>query len=667
MTQPARTQPPASAFVPRGRHLFVYDVVVTAMAIVISFGLRFDATNVIREIQPYLPVALLPLIVMPPVYVAFGLYRREWRYASVQEMFTLAEAVAVASAIGFVVFLALSAAKAPGAVGFPRSVFAIEALVGLALVGGGRFAVRASLERRGVSGGTDAEGGVRTIIYGAGEAGVQVARLAQRDPGAGIIVAGFLDDDRTKKGVKLLGRPIFGDLDELGRAVRKTDANQLLVAMPSAPGAVIRRAFDRGRELGLEVRTVPFLRELLTGEVRLDRIRRVSLEDLLRREPVAIDSDAIAAYLNGASVLVTGGGGSIGSELVRQILALGPRRLTVLDHHEEALWSIERELGELATRASGVDFAPVLADVRSLPAVESVIRACRPDVVFHTAALKHVPIVEQHPAEGVMTNVVGTRNTLLACEHQDVARFVLISTDKAVEPISAMGATKRLAELLTIAAARRTGRAYVAVRFGNVLGSSGSVIPTFQRQLAEGHALTITHPDATRYFMTIPEAVSLILETGTSAESGDVYVLDMGEPVRIVDLARDLIRLSGMDPDRVPMVQTGLRAGERLHETLFYDHETTDRTIHEGIFRARADGEGIPAETVERLADQLEKAAAARDDDAVRALLQQVRRLGGTRAPGTAVGTGPAATPATDGAIPIEADPFGGAPGRTTE
>ncbi|HEX8940940.1 MAG TPA: nucleoside-diphosphate sugar epimerase/dehydratase, partial [Candidatus Limnocylindrales bacterium] len=582
-------------FVPRGRHLFLYDVLATALAIFLSFGLRFDASDVFGQLNRYMPVVLLPLLAGPPVYVAFGLYRREWRYASVEEMFTLAEAVAAGAVIAFAVFLALSAAKAPGTMGFPRSVFAIEALIGLALVGGGRFALRASLDRRGVAGGTDAEG-QRTIIFGAGEAAATVARLAARDRSTGIQVVGFLDDDPAKRGSRLLGRAVFGGLDQLERVARRTDAQQLLVAMPSAPGSTVRRAFEAGRRVGLEVRTVPHLGELVSGGgAGIDRFRRVSVEDLLRREPVAIDMEAVTGYLNGASVLVTGGGGSIGSELVRQILAVGPRRLTIVDNHEAALWAIEAELGERASANPGLAFEPVLADIRSRAGIEAVIAAARPDVVFHAAALKHVPIVELHPSEGVLTNVEGTRNTLLACERLGVERFVLISTDKAVEPASAMGATKRLAELLTQVSARRSGRPYVAVRFGNVLGSSGSVIPTFQRQLELGHPLTVTHQDATRYFMTIPEAVSLILEAGATAVSGDVYVLDMGEPVRIVDLARDLILLSGLDPDRVPILYTGLRAGERLNEALFYDHETTDRTLHEGILRARADGTTVEA------------------------------------------------------------------------
>ena len=615
-----------TGFVPRGRHLFVYDIAATLLAIGIGFGLRFDTVFVASSISPFMPVALLPLLVMPPTYAIFGLYRREWRYASVQEMFTLAGAVLAGTIVTVAVFEVLAYAGLGGTAGFPGSVFVTEALLSLALVGGGRFALRASLERRGVSGGTDEELGLPTIVYGAGETGATVARVAARDPDAGLNVVGFIDDDPAKHGSRLMGKRVFGGLDVLPKAARDTHARQLLVAMPTASGPAIRRAFERGQELGLQVRTVPHPRELLGGDSLAHRIRKVSVEDLLRRAPVEIDTDAVAGYLNGASVLVTGGGGSIGSELVRQILDVGPRLITIVDNHEEALWSIERELAERAANPD-VDCELVLADIRSQEAVDAVIGRARPDVVFHAAALKHVPMVEHSPAEGAMTNVFGSQNVISACERLGVKRFVQISTDKAVEPISAMGATKRLAELLTVASARRTGRPYVAVRFGNVLASSGSVIPIFQRQLEQGRPITITHADATRYFMTIPEAVSLVLQAGSTPDSGVIFVLDMGEPVKIVDLARDLIRLSGLAEDQVPIVYTGLRAGERLHESLSHDHEITERTGHESIMRVRANAVGVVGEELEALLGELEVATRRHDDDRVRELLRGVAAL----------------------------------------
>ena len=572
-------------FIPRGRHLFVYDVITTALAIAIAFAMRFDVNDIAATLRPYLPAALLPLLTYPPTYVAFGLYRREWRYASVREMYAIAAAVLVGTGITIVVFLALALADVPGTSGYPRSIFFIEGLLNLALLGGGRFLLRASLDRRS-DGNADAHA-VLTLVYGAGEAGATIARMATRDPATGMRVVGFLDDEERKRDSRMLGQRVFGGLDQLEAAAARTGAERLLIAMPSAPGASIRRAFEAGRRLGLDVRTVPPLRELVSGQIQLSKVRAVRVDDLLRREPVGIDMSALVGALNGASVVVTGGGGSIGSELVRQILVLGPRQLTIVDNHEWALWAIERETTDLTRPIEGTRVEGVLVDVRSPAAIDAVIRRSRPDIVFHAAALKHVPLVERFPLEGIQTNVLGTHNVLAACESAGVPRFLLISTDKAVEPVSIMGATKRMAELLTLASARRTGRNYAAVRFGNVLGSSGSVIPTFEGQLRAGSPLTITHRDATRYFMTIGEAVSLILEAGATSASGEIYVLDMGQPVRILDLARDLVRLAGVDPDTVEFVYTGLRPGERLHETLFYEAEAAERTAHDGILRAR--------------------------------------------------------------------------------
>ncbi|HEX7490561.1 MAG TPA: nucleoside-diphosphate sugar epimerase/dehydratase [Candidatus Limnocylindrales bacterium] len=618
---------------PRGRHLFAYDIAATLVAIGVAFGLRFDNVFVVSAVSPFMPVALLPLIVMPPTYALLGMYRREWRYASVQEMLSLALAVAAGTVLTIIITAGLAYIGASGTAGFPRSIFATEALLSLALVGGGRFAVRWNLERRGVSGGTDEELGLTaTIVYGAGETGATIARLAAHDPEAALNVVGFIDDDPAKHGSRLMGKRVYGGLDTLPKVVRETHAHQLLVAMPTATGPAIRRAFERGKELGLQVRTVPHPRELLGGDSLAHRIRNVSVEDLLRRAPVDIDTDAIAGYLNGASVLVTGGGGSIGSELVRQILAIGPRMLTIVDNHEEALWSIERELSERAASNPDVGFELVLADIRSQEAVDAVIGRARPDVVFHAAALKHVPMVEHSPAEGAMTNVFGSQNVISACERLGVKRFVMISTDKAVEPVSAMGATKRLAELLTVAAAKRTGRPFVAVRFGNVLASSGSVIPIFQRQLEQGRPITITHADATRYFMTIPEAVSLVLQAGSTPDSGVIFVLDMGEPVKIVDLAHDLIRLSGLSEDQVPIVYTGLRAGERLHESLSHDHETTDRTGHKSITRVRDSAVGTTGEDLAQLLADLTKAVGRHDDDQTRDILRKVAGMSKSKA-----------------------------------
>jgi FlaA1/EpsC-like NDP-sugar epimerase len=607
-------------FVPRGRHLFVYDLGAILVAIVGAFALRFDAGDPIGALRPYLPVVLLPLVVQPLVNVAFGLYRREWRYASVREMFGVVGAVASGTVICAVLFLIFSEVDAPGASGMPRSFFPLEAMIAVLLIGGGRFTLRWLLENSGRSGGTDEEAkGPRTLVYGAGQAGAAIARIAERDHSTGIVVVGYLDDDPSKRGSMLLGRRIFGDLNRIAEAVRRTRASQLLVAMPSAPGSVVRAAVDRAQRMDLSVRIVPPLDDLLGHASQIHHVRPVQLDDLLRREPIHTDVEELAGYLNGASVVVTGGAGSIGGELARQIVALGPRSLTILDHSEFAVWAIERELRE----RGGVDGAVIstdLCDVRSPLAVEHAIRRADPDVVFHAAALKHVPICEAQPSEAVMTNVIGTHNVLRACEQVGVGRFVLISSDKAVTPVSIMGATKRLAELLTVAAAERCHAPYTAVRFGNVLGSSGSVVALFQRQIEQGLALTITHPDATRYFMTIPEAVTLILQAGSDSIAGQVYILDMGDPVKIVDLAADMVRLSGLETDTVAMNFVGLRPGERLHETLFFDNETVEETTHRRVWRTKTARVTIHRPLDELVAD-LERAALRVDDQAIRTIL----------------------------------------------
>ena len=603
----------AQTFVPRGRHLFVFDLGAILISILGAFALRFDASNIVANIRPYLPVALIPLVVQPLANIAFGLYRREWRYASVREMFGVVGAVGTATIVSAVVFALLSVAGAPGTVGMPRSFFPLEGILCLLLVGGGRFTLRWLLENSGRSGGTDEEIGVRTLVYGAGEAGAAVTRMGARDRSLGMQIVGYLDDDPQKKGSRLHGRRIMGPLSVMPDARRRTGAQQLVVAMPSAPGSVVREAVEAGLKLGLVVRIVPSLDELLGDADRVTRIRPVRLEDLLRREPAGSHSEELAEYLNGTSVLVTGGGGSIGVELARQILALGPRELTIVDQSEVGLWAAERDLSE-RLGPEGPQLHGVLADVRSENTVARVIEAAEPDVVFHAAALKHVPICELQPSEAVLTNVFGTANVLAACERIGVGRFVLISTDKAVQPIGIMGATKRLAELLTVDAATRLDRPFMAVRFGNVLGSSGSVVPVFQRQLERGLPLTITHPDATRYFMTIPEAVTLILEAGAESTPGQIYLLDMGDPVRILDLAVDMIRLSGADPESVSIVYTGLRPGERMHETLLFDHESVQPTAHDRVWRTRSSSHPAMVRPLDEVLEDL-KRATSRDDN----------------------------------------------------
>lgn len=601
--------------------LFAFDLLAATIAPLASLLVRFDTVDSAVWLTPFLPAALLPILVRPGVFIAFGLYRREWRYASVRELLDLVNAVAIGSLLILASYATLSALGIPGTNPFPRSFFLLEPTFFLLLTAGIRLMIRATLERKALR---DLPAGAPapTIVYGAGAAGAIIGRLVTSGALSEIRIVGYVDDDPRKHRSRLMGHRVFGGLADLPEVTDRTGATQLLVAIPSGPANPVRRAVAAAQELALVVKTVPSLPDVVTGRYQVSGIRSVSVEDLLRRAPIAIDPEAISASINGASVAVTGGGGSIGSELVRQILTLGPRVLTIIDHHEWTLWNVERDISARRMESEGAHIVASLADVRSPSSLDAVLRRAKPDVVFHAAALKHVPYVELYPSEGVLTNVVGTRNVLRACERLGVSRFVLISTDKAVEPVSVMGATKRLAEQLTVVAGHRTGRAYTAVRFGNVLGSSGSVVPLLQRQLDDGLPLTITQPEATRYFMTISEAVSLILEAAANPVPGDIYVLDMGKPIRIIDLARDLVRLNGVDPETVRFTVTGLRPGERLHEKLFYEDEMAERTTHAGIFRASRDHSHRLESELDGLVDELEGAAAERNDQAVRELLR---------------------------------------------
>jgi FlaA1/EpsC-like NDP-sugar epimerase len=596
----------------RGRHLFVVDLVVIALAIVGAMVLRFDSFSFVEEALIYFPAALFPLLVRPPINVVGGLYARAWAYASVGELARIALVVLIGSIVGVLFFYAvLVPLSVPGTstpLGtFPRSFFVLEGLLTLAGMGGARFLIRASTEwkvwrpgdperrRAGAAGGVD--GHVPTLVYGAGDVGATVIRtIAGARDGLGMRVVGLLDDDPRKRNQILRGQKVLGTLDELADIARVTGARRLLIAIPSASGETVRKAVLDATALGLETRTVPSLDELVSGRMGAAAIREVRVEDLLRREPVVIDETGLRDLVANRTVLVTGAGGSIGSELARQVFELDPATLVLLDRAEGPLYDIERELTLLGERDSGSltrdgrsrgRLDTRLANVASVDTMRRVIAEDRPVMVLHAAAYKHVPMMEDHPADAVYTNVGGTLAALRASLDGDVERFVQVSTDKAVEPTSVMGATKRLAEIAVAAAARKSGRRYVSVRFGNVLGSSGSVVPLFQRQLREGVPLTITDPDMTRYFMTIPEASRLILQAGLFGEAGDLFVLDMGEPVRIVDLARDLARLAGRDPDSVPFRYIGLRPGEKLHESLFYATEDIEPTPHPKVLRVR--------------------------------------------------------------------------------
>ncbi len=505
--------------------------------------------------------------------------------------------------------------------GFPRSFWIIELLLSVAILGGVRFGIRAASDAAPTAASETASDRRATLLYGAGDAGVQVARSARRHPDAGVVPVGFLDDDPTLAGDIVGGLRVHGGLDQLDRAVAETKAQVLLITMPSAAGTAVRRVVDAALARQLEVRTVPSMSDLLDGRVDAYRVRDVRVEDLLRRPMVTEHAAGVEEIIRDRTVVITGGAGSIGSELARQVFALGPRRLVLVDRAESPLYMVQRELEARRQRGRGSGELRVhLANVVSRAPMRRLIAEEAPSVIFHAAAYKHVPMMEEHPSDAAHVNIGGTLALLDAAAEADVERFVLVSTDKAVRPSSIMGATKRIAEMLVADTAHRTGRPYVSVRFGNVLGSTGSVVPIFQEQMEKGQPLTITHPDMTRFFMTIPEASWLILDAAALGRDGDLFVLDMGEPVRVLDLAHDFIRLAGRDAESQPIQIVGLRPGEKLHEELFYAAEEVEPTSSAKVLRAIAPP---PRRNVRDAVREMLALATGDDDDDLRAALME--------------------------------------------
>jgi len=426
----------------------------------------------------------------------------------------------------------------------------------------------------------------RAVIVGAGTAGTMITKSLLSKPSPDLLPVAFLDDDPHKQGKVLCDRPIAGPIAALADTVRKFNAHEVIIAMPSAPGAAIREIVDAARTAGAAPRIVPSMTELLSRNASAASIRDIRIEDLLRRAPVETDLSAVQTIVTGRCVLVTGAGGSIGSELCRQIAQLGPARLILLGHGENSIFDIQHEL---LGRFPALALTAVIADIRDQPRITHLFAQHTPDVVFHAAAHKHVPLMEDNVVEAVTNNVAGTRNVVDAAAQYGATHFVLISSDKAVRPTSVMGATKRIAEQVVQMAAARHGTNFVAVRFGNVLGSRGSVVPTFLRQIRAGGPVTVTHPEMRRFFMTIPEAVQLVLQAGAMGRGGEVFLLDMGEPIRVADLATDLIRLAGLRVGRdIEIHYSGMRPGEKLYEEMFFSDENAAPTSHAKVLSAKA-------------------------------------------------------------------------------
>ncbi len=605
----------------RNRYFFVSDIVLLILAAYLSYVLRLETFDLAGYWTGFAFFAGLALLVTLVVFHRAGVYARYWRYASVEELLLLLVCVNVAVVLAGGIGLAVSRLLPglPQDFVLPRSVPLIFLLLGLAATAGPRLAVRsaARFERRNQDNGRSTP----VLVMGAGDAGAMVVREMQANPGLGFVPVGLLDDNRAKVGMIIHGVPVRGTREDIPRLVREEQVKEVIIAMPTAPGRAIREIVSLCQQAGVACKTIPGIYELISGQVSVRQVREVRIEDLLRREPVQVDGTEAGRYLADGVILVTGAGGSIGSELCRQIASYHPRQLLLLGHGENSIYHILRELRE---RFPSLAVRPFIADVRDDERLDVIFAHHRPDVIFHAAAHKHVPLMEANVAEAVKNNVFGTWNLLQVAERYDVARFVLISTDKAVNPVNMMGATKRLAELLVQDAARRTGRAYVAVRFGNVLGSRGSVVPLFQQQIAAGGPVTVTHPEMRRYFMTIPEAVQLVIQAAALGRGGEIFVLDMGEQVRIVDLAMELIRLSGLEPGRdIEIVFTGPRPGERLSEVLFADGEEPRPTQHEKILVAYGNNTW-GSEALARHLQELETLAREGEAAHIRAKIQDI-------------------------------------------
>jgi FlaA1/EpsC-like NDP-sugar epimerase len=586
---------------------------------VLACVIRFDTLWAWPRLVEHQSILWLSLLIRLPIYAWFGLYRRLWRYASSGELIAILQALTLSSCLIFV--LNLGVLPALGLPASPsRSLIVLDWMLNVILLGGARLLERVAQERTSTrelrgAGSVFITNPRKVLIAGAGDAGAMIVRELKHNPGLGIAAIGFLDDDPLKQGMLAHGVPVVGRLSDVGQVVPKLEVDEVIAAMPTAPGEVIRQLRRACAQAGVTFRTVPGIYELLDNPVQVGKLRDVRIEDLLRREPVVTDQDGVAAYIRGACVLVTGAGGSIGSELCRQIARQYPSRLLVLGHGEFSIYNIEREMRRTCP---DLPLVPIIADVRDAQRIEAVIRQWRPSVVFHAAAHKHVPLMEHNVEEAFANNVLGSQTVLAAAEGNGVERFVLISTDKAVNPSSAMGATKRIAEMLVQCSAARTGRQYVAVRFGNVLGSRGSAVPLFQEQIASGGPVTITDERMQRYFMTIPEAVQLVLQAAAMGSGGEVFLLDMGQPVRIVDLVNDLIELSGHRVgEDIAIKFTGVRPGEKLYEELYLDHEDHGTTAHRKIFVLRHSVSALPCEAelvatigdIARRAERLDRAA----------------------------------------------------------
>ncbi|MGD8960595.1 MAG: nucleoside-diphosphate sugar epimerase/dehydratase [Desulfobacteraceae bacterium] len=610
--------------------IVVLDLILLVAAIQISYLLRLD----FRFIPIYQTnlMKILPLFLLTKVFVFqfFDLYKGMWRFTGVRDLINVIKAATISSLIIFTGIL-----LATRFIGFPRSAFVIDWCLTIFFIGGLRLFVRFFFEILEDSNQDIALGKRlknlfshrrknqrRLLIIGAGNCGETIHREIRNNGYLKYQIVGFLDDHATKQGKKIHGAPVLGSIDQVELFTKKLAVDEILIAIPSARGAQMRRIVDLCKKSAVPFKTIPGYKELIDGRVSLRAIREVAYRDLLGREVVKLDEKRIGNDIAGNVVLVTGAAGSIGSELCRQICRFNPAKLVLFERAESPLYELDLELKR---HFRFTKIQPILGDILDEPLLSAAFDQHQPAVVFHAAAYKHVPMLELQPWRAVTNNIVGTRNVVEAADHHGVERFVFVSTDKAVRPVNVMGASKRVAEML-VQCRKNTadsGPRFMTVRFGNVVGSVGSVVPLFQRQIAQGGPVTVTHPEATRFFMTIPEASQLILQAGAMGKGGEIFILDMGTAIRIEDMARDLIRLSGFEPDvDIPIEYVGLRPGEKLYEELITVGEDIVPTPHEKILVIQ--GAACNLGELNRQIGRLSELARDQDAEGIRALLNQI-------------------------------------------
>lgn len=554
--------------------LIILDAIILALMPIFAGIIRFEGDVATVEAVLFQPTLVAYILISLCIFYAYGMYHRIWHYARLRDMNAIIGAVTLSIAATFIVSMVLN-------VKVPLSIYLITWMLDLGAIGLSRLAFKVNLDMI-----TESKyGRKKVLIVGAGDGGAMLVREIEQNDEATVSVAGFIDDDVQKIGSRLSGFPIFGSVDDIGRVTRENDVDEIIIAMPSADGATIRRIVDICHLTGCEVKIMPGLYEMMDKPAGMKKVRDIRIEDLLRRDPIQLDFDKITNYIAGKTVLITGAGGSIGSELARQISRVGAREILLLGRGENSIYEIHQELKvKFPTQV----YRTIIANITDKERMQEIFERYHPQVIFHAAAHKHVPLMEIQPDEAVRNNIFGTKNVAELADQYHSEIFVMISTDKAVNPTSVMGATKRSCELVLQEINQHSQTKFVTVRFGNVLGSRGSVVPLFEKQIAAGGPVTVTDPEMTRYFMTIPEAVQLVLQSGSQAEGGEVFLFDMGEPVKIKDMASDLIRLHGLRPGKdIKIIYTGLRPGEKLYEELLTSEEGTTSTKHKKIFKAK--------------------------------------------------------------------------------